>query len=82
MSTHGRFLRPMSTYRKKGPKIITYRNYTKFCAEYFKRDLCDQISSKLRDNEDYGSFETVVTDTLNRHAPIKTKYLRANDGPL
>ena len=69
-------------YRKKGPKIITYRNYTKFCAENFRRDLCDQISSELQDNEDYGSFETVVTDTLNRHAPIKTKYLRANDGPF
>ena len=30
----------------------------------------------------YGSFEAVVTDTLNRPAPIKTKYLRANDSPL
>ena len=24
----------------------------------------------------------MVTDTLNRHAPLKTKYLRANDGPF
>ena len=24
----------------------------------------------------------MVTDTLNRHAPIETKYLRANDGPF
>ena len=36
----------------------------------------------LKDNEDYGAFDTVVTDTLNRHAPLKTKYLRANDGPF
>ena len=69
-------------YRKKGPKIINYRNYAKFCAEDFRKDLCDQISSELKDNEDYGAFDTVVTDTLYRHAPLKTKYLCANDGPF
>ena len=69
-------------YKKKGPKIIRYRNYAKFCAEEFRRDLCGQISSELQDNEDYGAFDTVVTDTLNRHAPLKTKYLRANDSPF
>ena len=69
-------------YRKKGPKIINYRNYPKFCAEDFRKDLCDQFSSELQDNEDYGAFDTVVTDALNRHAPLKTKYLRANDGPF
>ena len=60
-------------YRKKGPKIITYRNYTNFCAEDFRKDLCDQISSELQDNEDYGAFDAVVTNTLNKHAPLKKK---------
>ncbi len=69
-------------YRKKGPKIIAYRNYAKFCADDFRKDLCDQISSELQDNEDYGAIDTVATDTLNRHAPLKKKYLRANDGPF
>ena len=69
-------------YRKKGPKIINYRNYAKFCADDFRKDLYDQISSELQDNEDNGAFDTVVTDTLNRHALLKTKYLRANDGPF
>ena len=68
-------------YRKKGPKIINYRNYAKFCEEDFRKDLYNQILSELHDNEDYGAFDIVVTDTLNRHAPLKTKYLRANDGP-
>ena len=69
-------------YRKKGPKIITYRNYTNFCAEDFRKDHCDQITSELQDNEDYGTFDAVVTNTLNKHAPLKKKYLRANDGLL
>ena len=29
-------------YRKKGPKIINYRNYAKFCAEDFRKDLYNQ----------------------------------------
>ena len=69
-------------YRKKGPKIITYRNYTNFCAEDFRKDLGDKITSELQDNEDYGAFDAVVTNTLNKHAPLKKKYLRANDGPF
>ena len=71
-----------SGYRKKGPKIITYRNYAKFCAEDFRKDLCDQISSELRDDEDYGAFHTVVINTLNKYTPLKKKHLHADDGPF
>ena len=69
-------------YRKKGPKIITYRNYTNFRADDFRKDLCDQITSELQGKDDYGAFDAVVTNILNKHAPLKTKYLRANDGPF
>ena len=41
-----------------------------------------QLWSELQDDEDYGAFDAVVTNTLNKHAPIKKKYLRANDGPF
>ena len=58
-------------YRKKGPQIITYRNYTNFCAEGLRKDLCDQITSELQDIEDYGAFDAVVTNTLNKHGPLK-----------
>ena len=30
----------------------------------------------------YSSFESVVMQVLNEHAPLKKKYIRANDGPL
>ena len=42
-----------SGYRKKGPKIITYRNYANFCAEDFRKDLCDQISSESETQKHY-----------------------------
>lgn len=55
-------------YRRKGPKIITYRNHTEFCAEDFRKDLCVQITSELQDNENYVTFEAVVANKLNKHA--------------
>ena len=66
---------------KKGPEIFKHRNYTNFRAEDLRRDLCDQITSELQGNDDYGDFDAVVINTLNKHAPLKKKYLRANDGP-
>ena len=47
-----------------------------------RRDLCDQITSELQGNDDYGDFDAVVINTLNEYAPLKKKYLRANDGPF
>ena len=40
------------------------------------------ISSELGGNEDYGAFKAVVMAVLNEHAPVKKKYIRANDGPF
>ena len=31
---------------------------------------------------DYSTFNTLVEKVLNVHAPLKTKYVRANDGPF
>ena len=40
------------------------------------------ISHELRENGDYGAFEAVVMAVLNEHAPVKQKYIRANDRPF
>ena len=39
-------------------------------------------SQELSENGDYGAFEAVVMAVLNEHAPVKRKYIRANDGPF
>ena len=67
---------------KRGPKIVTYRDYSKFSAVDFKQDLVHMVSSELSEIEDYGAFEAGVMHVLNEHAPVKKKSIRANDGPF
>ena len=56
---------------KRGPKIISYRDYSRFSTVDFRNHLMHMLSSELGWNE-----------VLNEHAPVKKKYIRANDGPF
>ena len=67
---------------KRGPKIVTYRDYSKFSALDFKDNLVHIVSSELSEIENYGAFEAGVMRLLNEHAPVKKKSIRANDGPF
>ncbi len=69
-------------YVKKGPKIITYRDYSRFSTEHFRIHLFNKLSQELVESGDYGAFEAVVMGVLNEHAPVKKKSIRANDGPF
>ena len=65
------------TYTKGNPKIKFYRDYKNFDNDLFKVDL----ENSLRNLTDltYTSFEKVFLRTLDCHAPIKKKILRANE---
>ena len=69
-------------YVKRGPKIITYRDYSRFSAVDFRAHLSNVLSQELVGNGDYGAFEAVVMGVLNEHAPVKKKSIRANDAPF
>ena len=56
---------------KRGPKIISYRDYSRFSAGKFRAHLLHVLSSELGGNEDYGAFQAVVMAVLNEHAPLK-----------
>ena len=64
-----------SGFIKRGPRIITYRDYGSFSAVGFRSDLMDNIRSNWSGCGDYGAFDSMVTDILVQHAPIKNKYL-------
>ena len=66
-------------YVKLPPRVIKYRDYKKFDANYFLYELDYCISTNMIMN--YDEFENIFTNILNRHAPLKTKYLRANNKP-
>ena len=66
----------------RGPKIVTYRDYSKFSAVDFEGSLVHMVSSELSEIENYGAFEAGVMRVLNEHAPVKKKSIRANDRPF
>ena len=66
-----------NTFRKPAPKIVRYRCYKNFNCEEFKRELNTNLSSV----SSYEEFETVYLNILDKYAPTKTKYVRANQAP-
>ena len=65
-----------TTFPKAKPKIISYRDYSKFVESDFRRDLRDNIRDIVV--KDYDSFERTFLNALNTHAPCKKKTVRAN----
>jgi len=65
-------------YVKPKPKQVTYRNYKHFILDHFQRDLVSVFSSGC---DDYETFERMFLSTLNLHAPLKKKTIRANHAP-
>ena len=70
------------TYHKLKPKVISYRDYSRYCNENFKRDLTISLQQFHAQNIPYELFEKTLMIVLNLHAPIKQKYLRGNHQPF
>ena len=68
-----------STYTKSKPKEISYRDYKKFDLELFKNDLKASLAEK--GSNSYIDFEIIFLQILEKHAPTKKKYVRANEVP-
>ena len=68
-----------TTFPKSRPKILTYRDFSKYIETDFRTDLRKNIS-EIRDKT-YRSFEDAFLHVLNKHAPNKIKVMRANQKP-
>ena len=66
-----------TTFPKQGPTVINYRNYKNFKETVFRNDLREEL--RRIEPLDLHSFETTFDKVLDKHAPIKKKYVRAND---
>ena len=71
-----------TTFPKQGPSIINYRSYKNFDQTSFKQDLRNELDNMDASDTNYGAFETAFDKVLNKHAPLKKKYVRANDAPF
>ena len=66
-------------YKKEEPKIIHYRNYRTFSANLFKEELNNELLSSDNNNTELVEFTNTVLSILDKHAPIKRIYIRANN---
>ena len=71
-----------TSFRKRPPKLIKYRNYKQYSHFNFQNEftlLLTGIDLNHISNDDYVSL---FMEVLNRHAPLKQRYVRANDQPF
>ena len=66
---------------KQAPIVIKYRDYRKFNSQNFRHDLHNNLLN-ITDETCFDNFESTFKDILNKHAPIKTKNVRANNAPF
>ena len=71
-----------TTYRKRPPKIIRYRNYKNYIRDDFQHDLFTRLAGIDLHNISNDEYVALLMEILNYHAPLKTKYLRANEQPF
>ena len=65
-------------FPKLKPKVVNYRDYRKFRNEEFRAQLDNEILKHDINNMEYQPFLNIFLEVLNKHAPMKQKYLRAN----
>ena len=65
---------------KQKPKIIQYRKYKDFSNEAFMYELENALSRFSQIS--FKTFKSTVDNILQKHAPIKKRYVRANKASL
>ena len=67
-----------SSFVKLKARETYCRDYKNFSSNSFREDLTLTLD---RINKGFDSFEDTFMKTLNRHAPMKKKFVRANEVP-
>jgi len=69
-----------STYPKfEKNRKIRYRSYKNFNEKYFVTDLSNSLSKFIDSELNYDTFESVFEYVLDRHVPMKSKFIRGNE---
>ena len=70
-------------YTKQKPSIVRYRKFKNFCNDSFIKDI-ELLLSKLcnQQNAPFKILKESVNITLDKHAPLKKRYFRANQSPF
>ena len=73
-----------TTFQKLKPKIVQYRDYTKFSNDEFRKKLVENLSllNISTDGNGLEKFLQTCINTLDQSAPRKRKYVRGNNMPF
>ena len=63
---------------------MTYRNCKHFSNEAFMYDVKNSIIQMISENNDleFDQFKAALVEAIQRYAPIKKRYVRANEAPF
>ena len=73
-----------STFIKLPPKIIRYRSYKNFNEKNFVYELDQKLiqGDIYKTENSYSRLTEILSKTLNKHAPMKSKTVRGNQAPF
>ena len=72
-----------SRFQRLPPKKLVYRDKKKFNEELYLRDLKLLNFEEICSSENaYSILSEKVGEVINKHAPLKTKFLRGNNAPF
>ena len=69
-------------FRKLPPKVVSYRNYKKFSDPIFRKEIMDNLQKYDISKISFEQFNDILMKSLDKHAPIRKKYVRINDCPF
>ena len=58
---------------QKGSQRVSYRDYSKFDVNNFRRALKEILTEVNRDDKEFSEFHGKVQMVLNEHAPLKKR---------
>ena len=71
-----------ASFDKQKPNVVNYRDYKIFRAETFRQELQTELADLDVECLIYASFQDTFLRVLDKHAPMKKRYIRANDSPF
>ena len=73
-------------YQRLQPIKVQYRSYKNFQEKLFLKDLKKQSFQKCKNiidkDEAHDHFKEIFVSVVNKHAPLKTKFIRGNHAPF
>ena len=71
-----------SLFQKQVPITISYRDYKHFNHDLFRNELLRALYNRTNTMINYDIFEEIIIRLLNKHAPLKNRFARANNSPF